>query len=62
MKEKAQYPLAARSTSRSIFASVMGYRRISLADTCKNSSVLIVSTLVHLLVFWHVYNHQRIMQ
>ena len=45
MKEKAQDPLAARSTSRPIFASVMGYRR-SLVDTCKNSSVLVVSTLV----------------
>ena len=37
--------LVARSTSRPIFASVMGYRR-SLVDTCKNSSVLVVSTLV----------------
>ena len=45
MKEKAQDPLAARSTSRPIFASVMGYRR-SLADTYKSSSVLVVSTLV----------------
>ena len=45
MKEKAQDPLAARSTSRPIFASVMGYRR-SLVDTCKSSSVLVVSTLV----------------
>ena len=49
MKEKAQDPLAARSTSRPIFASVMGYRR-SLVDTCKSSSVLVVSTLV---VFMH---------
>ena len=40
MKEKAQYPLAARSTSRPIFAPVMGYK--SLVDTCKSSSVLIV--------------------
>ena len=45
MKEKAQDPLAARSTSRPIFASVMGYRR-SLVDTCKSSSLLVVSTLV----------------
>ena len=44
MKEKAQDPLVARSTSRPIFASVMGYRR-SLVDTCKSSSVLVVSTL-----------------
>ena len=38
-------PLAARSTSRLVFASVMGYKR-SLVDTCKSSSVLVVSTLV----------------
>ena len=50
MKEKAQDPLAAKSTSRPIFASVMGYRR-SLVDTCKSSSVLVVSTLVYLLCF-----------
>ena len=54
VKEKAQDPLATRSTSRPIFASVMGYRR-SLVDTCKSSSVLVVSTLVafmYLLCFY----------
>ena len=45
MKEKAQDPLAARSTSRQILASVMGYRR-SLVDTCKSSSVLVVSLVI----------------
>ena len=45
MNEKAQDPLVARSTSRSIFVFVMGYRR-SLVDTCKSSSVLVMSTLV----------------
>ena len=45
VKENAQDPLAARSTSRPICASGMGYRR-SLVDTCKSSSVLVVSTLV----------------
>ena len=59
MKEKAQDPLAARSTSRPIFASVMGYRR-SLVDT---SSVLVVSTLVafmYLLCFCLVFAINRL--
>ena len=58
MKEKAQDPLAARSTSRPIFASVMGYRR-SLVDT----SVLVVSTLVafmYLLCFCLVFAINRL--
>ena len=62
MKEKAQDPLAARSTSRPIFASVMGYRR-SLVDTCKSSSVLVVSTLVafmYLLCFCLVFAINRL--
>ena len=62
MKEKAQDPLAARSTSRPIFASVMDYRR-SLVDTCKSSSVLVVSTLVafmHLLCFCLVFAINRL--
>ena len=62
MKEKAQDPLPARSTSRPIFASVMGYRR-SLVDTCKNSSVLVVSTLVafmYLLCFCLVFAINRL--
>ena len=61
MKEKAQDPLAARSTSRPIFASVMGYR--SLVDTGKNSSVLVVSTLVafmYLLCFCSVFGINRL--
>ena len=62
MKEKAQDPLAARSTSRPIFASVMGYRR-SLVDTCKSSSVFVVSTLVafmYLLCFCLVFAINRL--
>ena len=62
MKEKAQDPLTARSTSRPIFASVMGYRR-SLVDTCKSSSVLVVSTLVafmYLLCFCLVFAINRL--
>ena len=64
MKEKAQDPLAARSTSRPIFVYVMGYRR-SLADTCKlkSSSVLVVSTLVafmYLLCFCLVFVINRL--
>ena len=62
MKEKAQDPLAARLTSRPIFASVMGYRR-SLVDTCKSSSVLVVSTLVafmYLLCFCLVFAINRL--
>ena len=62
MKEKAQDPLAARSNSRPIFASVMGYRR-SLVDTCESSSVLVVSTLVafmYLLCFCHVFVINRL--
>ena len=50
MKEKAQDPLVTRSTSRPIFTSVMGYRR-SLVDTCKSSTVLVMSTLVASYVF-----------
>ena len=63
MKEKAQDPLAARSTSRPIFASVMGYRR-SLVETCKSSSVLVVSTLVafmYFVVFLPCFCYQQIM-
>ena len=59
MKEK---PKASRSTSRPIFASVMGYRR-NLIDTCKSSSVLVVSTLVafmYLLCFCHVFGINRL--
>ena len=65
VKEKAQDPLAARSTwPRPIFASVMGYRR-SLVDTksCKSSSVLVVSTLVafmYLLCFCLVFAINRL--
>ena len=64
-KEKAQDPLAARSTSRPMFASVMGYRskKLSLVDTCKSSSVLVVSTLVafmHLLCFCLVFAINRL--
>ena len=61
MKEKAQDPLAARSTSRPIFASVMGYSyRRSLVDTCKSSSVLVVSTLVAFMCFCHVFAINRL--
>ena len=62
MKEKAQDPLVARSTSRPIFASVMGYKR-GLVDTCKSSSVLVVSTLVafmYLLCFCLVFAINRL--
>ena len=65
VKEKAQDPLAARSTSRPIFASVIGYRR-SLVDTCKSSSVLnmlVVSTVVafmYLLCFCLVFAINRL--
>ena len=45
MKKKAQDPLVARPTSRPTFALLMGYRR-RLLDTCKSSSVLVVSTFV----------------
>ena len=48
--------------SRPIFASVMGYRR-SLVDTCKSSSVLVVSTLVafmYLLCFCLVFAINRL--
>ena len=59
MKEKAQDPLAARSTSRPIFASVMGHRR-SLVDTCKSSSVLVVSYSCSLHVFVCVFAINRL--
>ena len=62
VKEKAQDPLTARATSRPIFACVMGYRR-SLVDTCKSSSVLVVSTLVafmYLLCFCLVFAINRL--
>ena len=61
-RESPRPPGCARSTSRPIFASVMGYRR-SLVDTCESSSVLVVSTLVafmYLLCFCHVFVINRL--
>ena len=50
--EKVQDPLVARSTSRPIFASVIGYRRSSV-DTIVRVVVcwLVVSTLVAFMYF-----------
>ena len=59
MKEKAQDPLAARSTSRPIFASVMGYRR-SLVDTCESSSVSTLVAFMYLLCFCLVFAINRL--
>ena len=59
MKEKAQDPLAVRSTSRPIFASVMGYRR-NLVNTCKSSSVSTLVAFMYLLCFCHVIAINRL--